>query len=77
MYINELLEKIGLTEYEAKLLLKHLLSEIEEESYQASQKMFDEIAKNNGYNSYTEYLQSSPYLVSELEDGDNMLILPE
>ena len=60
MYVNIILQKLGITEEEAKLLLKHLISEIEEESYEASQKMFEEIAKKNGYSSYNDYLKHSP-----------------
>ena len=62
MYVNEILNKLGLTEYEAKLLFKHLMSEIEEESYQASQKMFEEVAIKNGYKSYADYLRSQKEL---------------
>ena len=60
MYVQEILDKLGITEYEAKILFKHLLSEIEEESYQASQKMFEDVAKRCGYSSYNDYLKHSP-----------------
>ena len=68
MYINEILDKIGLTEYEAKLLFKHLMSEIEEESYQASQKMFEECAKRNGYSSYNDYVLHSAEWLGTKQD---------
>ncbi len=56
---KRILFDLGLTEEEAILLFKHLLSEIEEESYEASQKMFEDTAKKLGYNSYNDYLKQS------------------
>ena len=56
---KHILFDLGLTEEEAILLFKHLLSEVEEESYEASQKMFEDTAKKLGYNSYNDYLNQS------------------
>lgn len=58
----QILDKLGLTEEEAKILFKHLMSEIEEESYQASQKMFEDVAKRCGYKSYADYLRNQQEL---------------
>lgn len=58
--INKILEKLGITEEEAIFLFKHLMFEVEEESYEASQKMFEDVAKRLGYSSYNDYLKHSP-----------------
>ena len=60
MLINELLDKLGITEEEAIFLFKHLMSEVEEESYLASQEMFEDVAKRCGYSSYNEYIKHLP-----------------
>ena len=57
--LTDILNKIGITEEEAIFLFKHLMSEVEEESYLASQKMFEEVAQRCGYSSYLDYLERS------------------
>ena len=58
--IDNILSKLSLSEEEALFLFKHLMSEAEEESYEASQKMFEDVAKRLGYSSYNDYLKHSP-----------------
>ena len=54
----QILEQLGITEEQAVTLFKHIMEIVEEESYQASQKMFEDVAKRCGYDSYTDYLRS-------------------
>ena len=57
---KRILFDLGLTEEEAILLFKHLFSEVEEESYEASQRMYEETAKRCGFDSYMDYLEHFP-----------------
>lgn len=72
---KHILFDLGLTEEEAIALFKHLLSEIEEESYQASQKMFEDVAKRCGYKSYADYLMSQTEMPWETVDEEELLVL--
>ena len=58
--VEEMLQSLRLTKEDAIELFKYLMSEVEEESYEASQKMFEDVAKRLGYSSYNDYLKHSP-----------------
>lgn len=57
--IDKILEKLGITEEEAISLFRYLMTEVAEEDYQKSERLFNQIANKCGYKSYMDYLEHS------------------